>query len=179
MEFCPAILLRNTMQKNSNTVYLLLGGNLGNVRELFQRALNEIGELVGVITRQSPVYKTEPWGFHSEHHFLNQVVCVVTRHTPERVLSEILTIEKKLGRQRNGSEYDSRPIDIDILFYNNCVIHTKNLTVPHPRLHLRNFALKPLNDISPQWVHPVLGKTVSELLYTCEDTMVAEPLGRS
>ena len=88
-----------------------------------------------------------------------------------------LSIEAKLGRKRSAPGYASRTIDIDILFYNDNIINTGELTVPHPRLHLRNFTLMPLNDVSPQLLHPVLGKTISELLLGCKDKHLALSLG--
>jgi len=156
-----------------NQVYLLLGGNQGDVRRIFSQTLELIHLSVGKVKTLSPVYRSEPWGFDASESFLNQVVIVNTSLNPEELLKEILDIEKKMGRIRrelNGS-YSSRPIDIDILFYNDSIINSHDLIVPHPRLHLRNFTLVPLNDISPDFCHPVFKKTISELIKACNDNL--------
>lgn len=154
-----------------NTVYLLLGGNTGLVIEHFTQAIEEIKQRVGTVTAQSPIYESEAWGFYSDQKFLNQVIVVHSLLDENLVLNHILEIEKNLGRIRTkGSEtYQSRPIDIDILFFNNLICNYPELTLPHPRLHLRRFTLSPLNDIAPQLVHPVLNKTIHELLDSCPD----------
>jgi len=156
-----------------NLVYLLLGGNQGNVKESFAQTLALIEEHVGNVVDGSPVYKTEPWGFQSDSPFLNQVIMVKTNLEPDQLLKMIFMIEEKMGRKRNYSEgkYTSRPIDIDILFYNDLVIESEELIVPHPRLHKRNFTLIPLNDLSPDFCHPLLKKTVAELVLSCDDTL--------
>lgn len=154
-----------------NTVYLLLGGNTGPVKEHFTQAIEEINERVGSVTVQSPIYESEAWGFKSELKFFNQVVVVDTLLDENLVLKEILGIERVLGRIRNNCSeaYQSRPIDIDMLFFNNLICNYPELTLPHPRLHLRRFTLSPLNDIAPKLVHPVFNKTIHELLESCPD----------
>ncbi|NLF43793.1 MAG: 2-amino-4-hydroxy-6-hydroxymethyldihydropteridine diphosphokinase [Bacteroidales bacterium] len=154
-----------------NTVYLLLGGNTGLVLEHFTQAIGEINKRVGTVTAQSPIYESEAWGFSSELKFFNQVIVVDTLLDENQVLKDILDIERMLGRIRNNCSegYQSRPIDIDILFYNNLICNCPDLTLPHPRLHLRRFTLSPLNDIAPQLVHPVLNKTIHELFESCPD----------
>jgi 2-amino-4-hydroxy-6-hydroxymethyldihydropteridine diphosphokinase len=160
-----------------NQVYLLLGGNQGDVRSIFSQTLELIHLSVGKVKTLSPVYRSEPWGFEASESFLNQVILVNTSLDPEDLLKEILDIERKMGRVRNhqNDKYDSRPIDIDILFYNDNIITSENLIIPHPRLHLRNFTLVPLNDISPDFCHPVFKKTISDLVKTCDDKLGVFP----
>jgi len=149
-----------------NNVTLLIGGNLGNRLENIRQAIDYIEERIGKIKQRSSVYESEPWGFEAEHCFLNAVVVVETALLPEAVLREAQDIENIMGRIRNGSGYTSRTMDIDILFFNDDVINTPTLTVPHPRLHERRFVLLPLAEVMPDKVHPVLGKSVKELLTT-------------
>ncbi len=158
-----------------NLAYLLLGGNQGNIQNIFTRAIDMLGVSAGCIQDISPLYKTEPWGFQSKDVFLNQVITIKTDLSPKKLLKEVLVVEEKLGRTRekNSNGYQSRPIDIDILFYNDERIKHKDLIVPHPKLHLRNFTLAPLNDIAPGLKHPVLNKTISELFHACDDKLSA------
>ncbi len=162
----------------NNLVYLLLGGNQGDVRSIFATAREQFVLQLGREVSASALYQTEPWGFTADKPFLNQVVLLETLIAPGPLLEKVLQIEKDLGRLRvEGVQgYVSRPVDIDILFYNDDVISSKELTVPHPRLHQRNFTLFPLNDIAPELLHPVLHKTISELKLTCEDTLKVELL---
>lgn len=159
-----------------NRVALLIGGNQGDRRALMAQARELIGERIGRVVAASGVYESEPWGtFGSEsgelrvESFLNQAVVVETALTAREVLEEALRIETQLGRRRpQGREvspagervYHSRTMDIDIIFYNDEVIDTPELTVPHPRMHLRRFVLEPLAEIMPEYRHPVLKKTV-------------------
>lgn len=154
-----------------NLAYLLLGGNQGNIRRIFFQAIDMLNISVGPVQDISPLYRTEPWGFQSEDAFLNQVITIQTDLSPDMLLKEVLIIEEKLGRSRqdNSNGYQSRTIDIDILFYNDEIIKRKDLIIPHPKLHLRKFTLAPLNDIAPGLNHPVLNKTISELIRTCDD----------
>lgn len=149
--------------------YLLLGGNLGDRLRLLAEARAEIDQKIGLIESESAVYETEPWGFENDSLFLNQLVIAETDLTPENVLREALDIENKLGRIRNSKDMVSRTSDIDILFIDQIIMARENLTIPHPRLHLRRFALEPLNEIVPDFVHPLLGKTMSTLLMECKD----------
>lgn len=161
-----------------NQVYLLLGGNQGDVRRVFSQTLELIRASVGKVKTLSPVYRSEPWGFEAGESFLNQVIIVETTLDPEELLKEILDIEKKMGRVRNDQygRYSSRPIDIDILFYNDSIINSHDLIVPHPRLHLRKFTLIPLNDISPDFYHPVFKRTISDLVKNCDDKLDVFPV---
>ncbi len=155
--------------KEYHHTYLALGSNLGNKFEYLQYAVGSIFEEVGSIVKISPVYQSPAMGFDG-NDFLNCVVQVETHLTAHQVLTSILRIEKKLGRKRKiKEEYSSRPIDIDILFYNNACIETKTLSVPHPEISKRRFVLQPLCDIASGFLHPVRKKTIRQLLKETED----------
>ena len=132
---------------------------------------------LGKITKASSIYETEPWGFISENSFLNQVIEISTDENPDQLLDNILKLEKELGRERHGSGYSSRIIDIDILFYNNCIIRKKNLTIPHPRIEERMFTLVPLKELDEDMVHPGSHKTIGELYRECKDRVRVELYG--
>ena len=153
------------------TIYLLLGGNLGNKKKIFPEARNLLSERVGQIARQSSVYETEPWGFESEDIFWNQVLEIDTTLSAEEVLKLCQQTELELGRIRKKDQYSSRLIDIDILFYGDQIIRSENLIVPHPRIQERKFALVPLNEIAPRLVHPVFRKNIRQLLAECADLL--------
>jgi 2-amino-4-hydroxy-6-hydroxymethyldihydropteridine diphosphokinase len=126
----------------------------------------------GKVIQLSSVYESEAWGFKADKKFLNQLILIETPLLPNELLARILRIEEKLGRKRNMNErYQSRLIDIDILYFNNAIIDLPELTIPHPRMHERRFAMAPLVEIAPQYVHPLLKKTNSELLATVEDSL--------
>lgn len=159
-----------------NVVYLLLGSNISDRSESLNRAREGISTTIGRITRESSVYESEPWGFNSEQKFLNQVIRIETDFKPLHVLDEILKIETGLGRQRDSSNgYTSRPIDIDILFYNDEVIAEENLTIPHPKIPERMFALLPLSELDRSLVHPSSLKSIGELISECSDQLDVYP----
>jgi 2-amino-4-hydroxy-6-hydroxymethyldihydropteridine diphosphokinase len=155
----------------AKTVFLGLGTNLGDREENLKKAVAMIGENIGEIVSCSSVYETEPWGFQSENLFLNAVVKVKTVLKPPGLLGRILMIEAQLGRLREGEAtgYKSRTIDMDILLYGHETVIKKTLQIPHPRIPDRKFVLVPLCEISPETVHPVLKKTMAELLEECRD----------
>ncbi len=150
-------------------VYLLLGSNRGNRNEMLSTAIKLIEKQIGRIIKSSSVYETAPWGFSDNVFFLNQVVCVETLYDPFLILDRVLEIETAIGRIRTTKNYSSRNIDIDILFYNNRVIQNERLEIPHPRMHLRNFALIPMVEVAGDFIHPVLTKTMYDLLAECID----------
>ncbi len=154
-------------------VYLLLGSNLGDSAEQLKHAKGQITKLIGNITKESSFYSTAAWGNTSQPDFLNQIVVVTTTLTPELLLDTILQIEKDMGRVRNIKN-DPRIIDIDIIFFAKKIIQKENLTIPHPLLQERNFVLVPLHELSPNFIHPVLKKTVHQLLKTCKDKLAVQ-----
>lgn len=149
--------------------FIGIGTNLGNRKVNLNKAIVLIEEHIGTIKGASSVYETEPWGFQSKNDFLNMVVEVETRLSPSGLLGRVLMIESLLGRLREGKEYKSRIIDIDILLYDNRIIKKKVLVIPHPLLHERKFVLVPLCEIAADFVHPVLKKSIRMLLEECKD----------
>ena len=131
-----------------------------------------IHQQIGTVINTSSIYQTPPWGFEAEQDFLNQVVVIQTVQSPEALIKTILSIEKQLGRIRQGNHYHSRTMDIDILFYNNQIIEQPDLIIPHPRIRERKFVLIPLCEIAPELRHPRFNLTISELLSQCADPSV-------
>lgn len=154
----------------SNTAFILLGGNIHPRMTYLKKAENEISTLVGNIISKSSVYETEAWGFETENNFYNEVLEVETSLSPNKLLNELLGIEKSLGRKRNkGGGYVSRTLDADILYYNDDIIEETELIIPHPRLHLRKFVLEPLCEIAANFIHPKLKVSNNLLLKKCDD----------
>lgn len=152
-----------------NTAYLSLGSNIGDRLNFLQKAISELREF-GEVTRCSRVYETPAWGFECDDHFLNVCLEFKTLRSPNDLLTDINKIENSLGRIRSNTEgYESRPIDIDIIFYNDLNIDTDNLTIPHPAYWKRNFVLVPLNDLVPEFTDHQLGKSVKTLLDELKD----------
>lgn len=155
-------------------VILMLGSNLGDRICLINKAIELLGEQVGDILGVSSFYHTDPWGTEVPLPYLNVALSLNTNQSPQKVLETILSIEKLLGRQRNGSRNEPRSIDIDMIFYDKLIINDKDLIIPHPRMHLRRFVLVPLCEIEPDFIHPELNLSVSELLNACEDSLGVE-----
>ena len=151
---------------------LLLGSNIGDKRYYLSKSIELISKNIGYVDLMSKIYKTEPWGFESDNYFLNMAISVKSKLTPNIFLEKVLSIEKKLGRERkNKTGYLSRTIDIDIIFIDNLVLKTKNLEVPHPRMNERKFVLKPLSDIIPNFIHPIKNNDIKKILLDCEDNL--------
>lgn len=153
-----------------NDAYLLMGGNVGDTSETFQRASIMIEERCGPISKKSSIYKTAPWGKSDQQDFLNQAIMVHTGLGPVMLMETILLIEQELGRQRL-EKYGPRVIDIDILLYDDFVLDNPVLTIPHPALQHRRFALTPLTDIAGDLIHPVLHKSIRQILKECQDDL--------
>lgn len=148
-----------------NNVYLGLGSNLGNRREILNRAIEEINERIGKVISLSVFYETAPWGYESVHPFLNAVACVESDRLPLQILDITQQIEKEMGRvHKSDGHYSDRTLDIDLLIIDDIVMNTPRLTLPHPLLHQRRFVLEPLAEIAPGLFHPVLKKKIFELL---------------
>ena len=159
-----------------NVVYLLLGSNLSDRSALLNRARKEISSRIGNITRESSIYESESWGFHSEQMFLNQVIRLDTILNPLQILNEIFKIESELGRIRSdGQCYFSRLIDIDILFFNDEIINEAKLTIPHPKIPDRMFTLLPLSELDATMIHPGNRKSIGELIIDCQDRLNVYP----
>ncbi|PBQ34480.1 2-amino-4-hydroxy-6-hydroxymethyldihydropteridine diphosphokinase [Sphingobacteriaceae bacterium] len=160
-----------------NVVFLGLGGNIGNRMENLVNAREALSKKCGTIVKVSGVYETEAWGSNSKNNYLNQVVKMETSLTVQELLERILSVESELGRVRTEKQNSDRTMDIDILFYNSEIINLDHLHIPHPRLHLRKFVLIPLCDIEADYIHPLLKKTLIELLKNCEDKLKVSAVG--
>ena len=150
-------------------VFLGIGTNLGNREINLEQAVAGIEENIGTVLQSSSIYETDPWGFESKDKFLNMIVKVETTLSPSLLLEKIKIIESLLGRVRGGMRYSSRLIDIDILLYEDLIVDEERLVIPHPLMHERKFVLVPLCEIAPEMIHPVLKKSIAELLKICED----------
>ncbi|MEP7110678.1 MAG: 2-amino-4-hydroxy-6-hydroxymethyldihydropteridine diphosphokinase [Ferruginibacter sp.] len=151
-----------------NKIYLLLGSNMGNSRQQLLNSILLIEKKIGKIRRQSALYSTQAWGNHSQPDFLNQVIVIETALTAAETIQSILSIEEMMGRVRTVKNAP-RIIDIDILFFNKEIIQQLDLIVPHPEIQNRLFVLIPLNELSPQFRHPVFNKSIHRLLLDCPD----------
>jgi len=151
-------------------IYLLLGSNLGDRQKILGQAIDLINKNVGKVIQESSIYETEAWGFHDQPPFINQIVEIETTLPPQKILSQILDIEKQLGRKR-FKKWRERTIDIDILYIGNLVIEEPSLQVPHPHLHKRKFTLIPMVELAPSLVHPILKHNQKMLLEKCMDTL--------
>jgi 2-amino-4-hydroxy-6-hydroxymethyldihydropteridine diphosphokinase len=158
-----------------HTVYLLTGSNIGDSYTHLMQARKAIALQAGEVIIASSVYKTEPWGNKDQQDFLNQVLQVNTELEPLDLLRTVLGIEQEMGRDRK-EKWGPRIIDIDILFYDNMMLESEELHVPHPYLHERRFTLLPLNEIAPDLIHPVFKRTISILLAQCPDHSVVEKM---
>ncbi len=151
-------------------VLLLLGGNEGNPTENIMQAQQLIAKNIGSIIKESGYYESEPWGFVHDQNFINKIIEIECSHTPQKLLELSQNIEKTLGRKaKTKTEYEGRTMDIDILFYDHSIINEPHLTIPHPKLHERKFTLLPLAEKWRNLNHPVLLKTIQELLTECKD----------
>ncbi|HEX3080713.1 MAG TPA: 2-amino-4-hydroxy-6-hydroxymethyldihydropteridine diphosphokinase [Puia sp.] len=158
-----------------NKAYLLTGGNEGDRYLNMQQARTNIEHICGRLLQVSSLYETAPWGKTDQADFLNQVLLIETKHRPGELLKALLQIEEQGGRIRTVKNAP-RTIDIDILFYGHLVIDVPGLTIPHPRIADRRFVLEPLNEISPEYEHPVLHKTIHQLLLECTDELAVKKI---
>ena len=152
------------------TAYLLLGSNLGDRLSYLEQAKQLMAVECGIITNQSSIYETAAWGITEQPSFYNQVIVLQTDLTPDTLMQSLLNIEEKIGRKRL-IKYGPRIIDLDILLIESVILNTPLLTLPHPFLHERRFALLPLAEVAPLLLHPTIEKNISELLADCNDTL--------
>lgn len=159
-----------------NTAYILLGSNEGDRLLHLSRALELIEQKAGAAVKRSAVYVTVAWGYHDQPDFLNQVICIETKLSPQHLLTQLLNIEKELGRTRTDTKWRQRIIDLDILFYNELILKEDSLCIPHPFIQDRKFVLVPLHEIAAGLMHPVFGKDIATLTLECMDTLEVKAL---
>ena len=148
-----------------------LGSNLGDRVFYLNKAINKIDHKLGEIIIKSSIYESEAWGFITENSFLNQIIIIKTNEEPDELLIQLLKIENDLGRVRKTNKYESRPIDLDILFYDDLILSDDHLQLPHPRVQERRFVLEPLQQIIPDFIHPILQKSIKQLYKECTDKL--------
>lgn len=159
------------MLSDKNTSHLLLGSNLGNREKFISDALLLLAERVGNILLKSAIYETAAWGTTDQPNFLNMAIVIQTTLSPLQLLDAVLKIEQDLGRVRE-ERWGARVIDIDIIFYGTEIIDVPHkLQIPHPELQKRRFVLLPINEITPNFIHPILGQNISELLANLTDEL--------
>ena len=153
------------MSKKQHVVYLSLGSNLGDKNKNLLIAISLIAEKIGNLSAISSILETEPWGFESNNSFLNMIIQVKTTLSPLQLLEETQKIEKEIGRtEKTDHTYKDRLIDIDIILYDDLIFQSEKLKLPHPLFHQRTFVLEPLNEIAPGLIHPLLKKSINQLL---------------
>ena len=156
-----------------NNPYLLIGGNMGDRLNNLAAAKDFLAQKCGAIIKQSSVYQTAAWGLEDQPAFLNQVLLLKTMLQPHQLLTEILQIEEQLGRKRE-IKYGPRLIDIDILLFDDKLIDTTGLTIPHPQMQNRRFVLEPLAEIAGAIIHPLFQKSILQLLAECPDKLAVQ-----
>lgn len=149
-------------------VYFSIGSNKGNRSGLINEAIDKIDIIIGKVVLKSSIYETKSWGFNS-NNFYNICILLESTLTPELILNKILTIEKDMGRLKTTDQYSDRFIDIDILFFDNMIVNSKSLEIPHPRIQLRKFVLTPMLELTPDLIHPILNKSIRQLELECVD----------
>ncbi len=151
------------------TSFLSLGSNLGRRKKNLDDAISQLKFEAGNIINISRVYESEPWGLKNQNFFLNQVIELKTSMSPQNLLICCKNIENKMGRTKS-IKWGKRKIDIDILYFSEIIVQEKDLTIPHPLIQDRNFVLIPLNELSKNFIHPIIKKTNHEILKNSKDT---------
>ncbi|MBN8692939.1 MAG: 2-amino-4-hydroxy-6-hydroxymethyldihydropteridine diphosphokinase [Bacteroidetes bacterium] len=159
-----------------NVAFLCVGGNMGDRLANILEAKRQLLGMGCKMEAESGIYQTKAWGIEEAPDYYNQMLKIVTEKNGIELMTTLLDIEKSMGRIRSDNRNASRTMDMDILFFNNEIIKSELLEVPHPRLHLRRFVLEPLNEIASELIHPVLNKTIHELLIECKDTSAVKRL---
>ncbi|MFN5023140.1 MAG: 2-amino-4-hydroxy-6-hydroxymethyldihydropteridine diphosphokinase [Chitinophagaceae bacterium] len=154
-----------------NKAYLLIGGNMGDRLANLEMAKLAIHQEIGSILLSSSMYETAAWGKEDQPAFLNQALLIETNLIAHDLMMALLAIEKNMGRIRQ-EHLGPRTIDLDIIFFNDQIIDSANLTIPHPQMQKRNFVLTPLKEIAPNFIHPILKKSITQLLTDCEDPLL-------
>ena len=155
---------------NTNTIFLGLGTNLGNRKANLDHAISLIEERIGVLVIRSSIYETKAWGIEDQPDFYNLAIQIQSTLPPEKVLEEILQIELDMGRVRI-QKWGERLIDIDILFYEDLILDTQNLKIPHPHIGERNFVLAPMAEIAPEFIHPISKISIQKMLENSPDPL--------
>lgn len=155
---------------NQGNLVLLLGSNSGNSKQILEKSISLIESKLDIVVEKSAVYKSKSWGF-TGNDFLNQALVIKTNKHPIECLNITQEIERELGRHKKSTngKYENRIIDVDILFYDDELIESEELNIPHPRIQDRRFTLVPLNDLMPEFLHPKLNQPISELIEKCAD----------
>ncbi len=161
-------------------VFIGMGSNEGDRMQLMQEAFKGLKKNLGILLKSSSLYETAAWGFESTHPFLNAVIKFETEHQPQEVLNILHYLESKGGRKRQEAEgYTDRPIDLDLLYYDDLLLDNERLQIPHPRIALRNFVLFPLAEIDPAWLDIRTQKTVREMCADVKDVCEIEKLHKT
>lgn len=156
--------------EQQNKIVLSIGSNQGDRKSLIQQAIDIINQEVATVIAVSKLYESPSWGFESEP-FYNCAVLIHTSNTASKILTKVLKLEKQLGRVRSDEKgYSSRTIDVDLISFNNEIIATSNLNIPHPQMHNRLFVLLPMRDLATDFIHPVLQQNINELIQNCTDS---------
>ena len=158
-----------------NRSYLILGSNMGNREKFLEMGISSLNEMNCKIAEKSSIYETEPWGYSDESKYLNQAVLVETSYSAFELLHLIQHIEQENDRVHTP-QYSARTLDIDILFFNDDIVSTDKLTIPHIHIASRRFVLKPLSEIAANYMHPVYQMTISELLEKCTDRCLVKKI---
>ncbi|MBU6158208.1 MAG: 2-amino-4-hydroxy-6-hydroxymethyldihydropteridine diphosphokinase [Bacteroidetes bacterium] len=157
--------------------YIQTGSNLGNRFQQLETVLHSLVTIPATILKASSIYETAPWGLTEQPPFLNQVLQIETLLEPSALMDALLSIEQQMGRIR-GEKMGPRIIDLDILLYDDLVIQTASLQIPHPLMSTRRFVLEPLCEINPDLLHPVHKQTIATLLNNCSDTLPVRKMTR-
>lgn len=157
-------------------VIFLLGSNLGDKEGQLSKARKLISRDLGEIKKSSGIYETEPWGKEDQPWYLNQAISVMTSLDLNDLFSKLQSMEKELGRNRSEEiKWGPRPIDIDVLFFDEKVIQEEKIMIPHPHIPDRNFVLVPLSEIEGDFEHPIIKKTIKEIAGNCTDNLKVNP----